>query len=130
MSDQCASPPASTTGSRRRRLWNLPALCHCPVVGVCFSLPALRQLVNKALGGKAVADDYDVHVGAVAQCTQRNRLSELLQKDLESRYASTVQGFRAARDTPAVADLWAAALRKADVAGAFWATLTLSLIHI
>lgn len=124
MSDQRASPPASSTGSRRRRLWNLPAPCHCPVVSVCLPLPALRQLFNKALGGKAVADDYDVHVGAVAQCTQRNRLSELLQKDMDARYASEVRCFRVAKDSQTVAELWVAALRKADVAGAMWATLT------
>lgn len=124
MCDQCAPTVPPTQGSRRRRLWDLPSQCHCPVVGVCFPLVALRQLVNKALGGKAMADDYEVHVGAVAECTQRNRLSEVLQKDLESRYASTIQAFRIAKDTKAVADLWAAAVRKGDVSGAFWATLT------
>lgn len=124
MCDQCASPIPLNTGSRRRRLWDLPHQCHCPVVGVCFPLATLRQLVNKALGGKAIADDYEVHVGAVAECTQRNRLSELLQKDLEARYARTVQSFKVAKDTKAVADLWADAVRRGDVSGAFWATLT------
>ncbi len=124
MCDQCASPLPTNTGSRRRRLWDLPHQCHCPVVGVCFPLAALRQLVNKALGGKAIADDYEVHVGAVAECTQRNRLSELLQKDLEARYARIVQSFKIAKDTKALADLWADAVRKGDVSGAFWATLT------
>lgn len=124
MCDQCASPLPTNTGSRRRRLWDLPHQCHCPVVGVCFPLATLRQLVNKALGGKAIADDYEVHVGAVAECTQRNRLSELLQKDLEVRYARSVQAFRAAKDTKAVADMWADAVHQGDVSGAFWATLT------
>ena len=124
MCDQCASPLPTNTGSRRRRLWDLPHQCHCPVVGVCFPLAALRQLVNKALGGKAIADDYEVHVGAVAECTKRNRLSELLQKDLEARYARSVQSFKIAKDTKALADLWADAVRKGDVSGAFWATLT------
>lgn len=124
MCDQCASPLRSATGSRRRRLWELPHQCHCPVVGVCFPLAALRQLVNKALGGKAIADDYEVHVGAVAECTQRNRLSELLQKDLEARYARSVQAFKVAKDTKAVAELWTDAIRRGDVSGAFWATLT------
>ncbi|WP_222428769.1 DUF2325 domain-containing protein [Denitratisoma sp. DHT3] len=84
----------------------------------------LRHLVNKALGGKAIADDYEVHVGAVAECTQRNRLSELLQKDLEARYARAIHAFKAAKNTKAVADLWADAVLRGDVAGAFWATLT------
>jgi hypothetical protein len=68
------------TGSRRRRLWELLHACHCPVVGVCVPLDTLRRLVNKALGAQAAADDYEVHVGAVAECGYRNRLSERLQK--------------------------------------------------
>lgn len=124
MCDQCSNPVPASTGSRRRRLWDLPHQCHCPVVGVCFPLHTLRNLVNKALDGKAVADDYEVHVGAAAECTQRNRLSELLQKDLEARYARTIQAFKAAKNTKAVADLWAAAVLRSDVSGTFWAALT------
>lgn len=93
-------------------------------MGVCFPLAALRQLVNKALGGRAVTDDYEVHVGAVAECTQRNRLSELLQRDLEARHARSVQAFKVAKDTKAVADLWTDAVRRGDVSGALWTTLT------
>jgi hypothetical protein len=124
MCDQCTSSLSTSAGSRRRRLWDLPQQCHCPVVGVCFPLAALRQLVNKALGGKAMADDYEVHVGAVAECTQRNRLSELMQKDLEEMYSRSITAFRVAKDTKAVASLWADAVRRGDLPGAFWATLT------
>lgn len=124
MCDQCPNTVTTSNGSRRRRLWDLPHQCHCPVVGVCFPLTTLRHLVNKALSGKAIADDYEVHVGAVAECTQRNRLSEILQKDLEARYAQTIQSFKIAKNTTAVAALWAEAVCKGDVSGAFWATLT------
>lgn len=124
MCDQCISTVPATAGSRRRRLWDLPHQCHCPVVGVCFPLTTLRHLVDKALGGKAMADDYEVHVGAVSECLQRNRLSELLQKDLESRYAGTVRAFRVAKTSQDVAGLWADAVRRGDVSGALWAALT------
>jgi len=118
-----ATTPLST-GSRRRRLWDLAHQCHCPVVGVCLALDTLRRLVNKALGGKALADNYEVHVGAVAECSHRNRLSELLQSELDTRYFREIQCFKTAKATKAVADLWTAAVRKGDVAGAFWAALT------
>lgn len=113
-----------STGSRRRRLWDLDHQCHCPVVGVCLPLDTLRRLVNKALGGKAFADDYEVHVGAVAECGHRNRLSELLQNELERRYSREVLQFRQAKTTRDVADLWASAIHQGDVTGAFWAALT------
>ncbi len=115
-----AAPPA---GSRRRRLWDLGHECHCPVIGVCLPLDTLRRIVNKALGGEALADDYAVHVGAVAECLHRNRLSEALHSELERRYARDILRFKAAKTVRELADLWSRAIRQGDVAGAFWAAL-------
>jgi hypothetical protein len=116
--------PGVVKGSRRRRLWDLPHVCYCPVVGVCLPLDTLRRLVNKALGAQAVADDYEVHVGAVAECGYRNRVSELLQAELDKRYSRDVQTLRCAKTSAAVADAWAQAVRQGDVAGTLWAALT------
>jgi len=116
-----ATPPA---GSRRRRIWELDHASHCPIVGVCLPLDTLRRLVGKATRGKALADDYEVHVGAVAECMHRNRLSELLQNELDTRYGRELVLFRSAKTTVALTDLWARAVRQGDVAGALWATLT------
>lgn len=132
MCDQDAKQPfamhfntqSQPTGSRRRRLWELPYQCHCPVVGVCVPLGTLRQLVNKTLGGKVFADDYEMHVGTVAECGRRNRLSEVLQHELEHRYARTIQAFRLAKTRDALAQLWTNAVEQGDVAGAFWAALS------
>ena len=118
---QAATP---STGSRRRRLWDMSHECHCPVVGVCLPLETLRRLVNKTLGGQAVARDYEVHVGAVAECLHRNRLSEALQTELDRRYALDVQRFKSVKTPLALADLWTAAVRQGEVSGAFWAALS------
>jgi len=119
-----ASANAEVQASRRRRLWELGHACHCPLVGVGFPLGVLRKLVDKVTNGKVLADDYEVHVGAVTECATRNRLSEALQKELERRYAPVLLRFRAAKTTEQVADLWRAAVAAGDVAGAFWAGLT------
>lgn len=118
------SANAEAQASRRRRLWELGHACHCPLVGVGFPLGVLRKLVDKVTNGKVLADDYEVHVGAVTECATRNRLSEALQKELERRYAPVLLRFRAAKTTEQVADLWRAAVAAGDVAGAFWAGLT------
>ncbi len=111
-------------GSRRRRLWELPRNCHCPLVGVGLPLALLRRLAEKAAGGALLHDDYEVHVGAVSDCGHRNRLAEAIQKELDRRYAAVVFRFRGARSTAEVAALWDAAVEAGDVAGAFWAGLS------
>lgn len=116
------APPS--TGSRRRRLWELDTHSHCPLVGVSLPMDTLRRLVNKALGGGAVANDYEVHAGAVAECARRCKLSELMQAELDMRYASDIQVFKAAKSTLAVAELWIKSLNAGDVAGTFWAALS------
>lgn len=115
---------AASLASRRRRLWQLGAACHCPLVGVGLPLGCLRKLVGKVCGATALGDDYKVHVGAVSECGSRNRLSDILQKEFERRYAPLVVRFRAARCSEQVAQLWRAAMAEGDVAGAFWAGLT------
>ncbi len=117
-------PQEHTHASRRRRLWELGHACHCPLVGVGFPLGVLRKLVDKVSSGEVLANDYEVHVGAVTECGSRNRLSEALQKELERRYAAVLLRFRAARSTAQVAGMWNTAVANGDVAGAFWAGLT------
>ena len=111
-------------GSRRRRLWELPTNCHCPLIGVCLPLAMLRRLVNKLLVRPLEGDDYDVHVWAVHECASRNRMSELLQRTLDERFATVLRQFRGLRDAAALHAAWRQAVERGDVAGPFWATLT------
>lgn len=121
----CAAPePQPALASRRRRLWQLGAACHCPLVGVGLPLDSLRKLVGKVCGATALGSDYHVHVGAVSECGSRNRLSDAMQKQFERRYAPVVVRFRAAKCSLQVVQLWRAAMAEGNVAGAFWAGLT------
>lgn len=117
-------PPPASTGSRRKRIWELDGHAHCPVVGVCLPMHVLRRLINKALGGQAVADDYELHCGAVADCKYRSAVAEAVQRDLDQRYALAVRQAAKAKTTEALAAWWAEAFQRHDVAGPFWATLT------
>jgi len=117
--------PGMAPGSRRRRLWELPRETHCALVGVCFGLDALRKLVGKAVGGAVQGDDYEVHVGAVRECLQRNRLSEAMQRDLDRRHELTIRQWAALKTADAVEARWRAALTGGvDVAAALWVALT------
>jgi len=111
-------------GSRRKRLWELDGHAHCPVLGACLPIAVLRRLVDKVLGGQAVADDYDLHCGAVADSKQRGPLAEALQRELDQRYRLALQQAAQAKTTEALAAWWTQGLRSQDIAGPLWATLT------
>ncbi|WP_303785136.1 DUF2325 domain-containing protein [Azovibrio restrictus] len=110
--------------SRRLKLWELEHKCHCPIIGVCFDLKRIRQLVAKVMITTPHTSDFEIHVTAVRECGSRNQLSELLQKELEKQYALTIQQFKQARTSAELASLWKDALSITDISGPLWATLT------
>ena len=111
-------------GSRRRRLWELDSPAHCPGVGVCLPIAALRRLVDKVLAGQAVADDYDLHCGVIADCRLRTPIAEAVQRELDRRCLLALRQAARAKTTEALAAWWREASQGKDLAGAFWATLT------
>lgn len=111
-------------GSRRRRLWELDAHAHCPVLGACLPIAVLRRLVDKALGGQALADDYELHCGAVGDCRHRSPIAEAAQRELDRRYAVAIRQAARCKTTEALAQWWQQALHSQEIAGPLWATMT------
>jgi len=111
-------------GSRRRRLWELEARSHCPVVGICLTLDDIRALVKRVSAQFGVSGDFELHAAVVQECADRNPLSELLHKELERRYALEVSQRKGVQDAAELGRLWRAALASGQVGGALWATLT------
>lgn len=122
--DQPRPPEAGSRGSRRRRIWELDPHAHCSVLGVCMPIHVLRRVVDKAHGGRTVADDYELHCGAVTDCRYRSTVAEAVQRDLERRHALAVQQASRMKSTEALAAWWEDARKGHGIAGALWATLT------
>ncbi|WP_083748651.1 DUF2325 domain-containing protein [Pelomonas sp. KK5] len=112
------------TGSRRRRLWELPSQALCPVIGVCLPMPVLRRRFNKLLGGLSRANDYELHCGAINDCSHRTPTAEALQKELDQRYIRNLREAARCKTTVALRDWWDAAQAGSNVAGSLWAVLT------
>lgn len=111
-------------GSARRRLWDLCSHCHCPVIGVCLSLGALRKILAKFMDSRSMLNDYEAHTGAVSACNSRNPVSNALQRELDQRHAMIIRQFRNLKSAEELEHHWSQALQSGDVAGAFWAGLT------
>lgn len=118
-----AAPPEAT-GSRRRRLWELGSHAHCPVIGVCLPLAAIRRLARKVLGAEPVGDDYELHCGMVADCKHRTRMAEAVQRELDRRFMLPLRRAAAMKTEDDVAAWWQEQGASKDLPGALWATLT------
>jgi hypothetical protein len=114
-------PPA---GSRRRRLWELGSQAHCPVIGVCLPLAAMRRLARKVLGGEPIADNYELHRGMVADCRRRTRMAEAVERELDRRFMLPLRRAAAVKTDAALAAWWQEQGASKDLPGALWATLT------
>jgi hypothetical protein len=112
-----------SSGSRRRRLWELGHHAHCPVIGVCLPIAALRRITDKVHGGTTIATDYELHCGVIAECRQRSHLAESVQKELDRRYAVPLQHAARCKDADALAQWWTEAAAQ-DLGGALWAALS------
>ncbi len=124
----CASLPFAAAGSKRRRLWELPERLHCPVIGVCLSVDAIRQLVDRFNPANGSLSDYECHSVCVNAAARRGPLAEQLQDALERRHQLTVGQLRRIRDRSALAQRWQSAKESGDIAATLWAVLTHPLI--
>src|SRR5574343_57711 len=119
-----STTPAQT--SRRRKLWEVPHKCHCPIVGTCFPVDELRTLMHKTMPIPKGTIDFVLHTTAVGSCETRTRLAEVLHKTLERRFQLTIKRFSAVKSTDALRDLWRSATQSgSDIPGALWAAWSL-----
>jgi hypothetical protein len=110
---------------QRRKLWALPHKCHCPLIGTCFEVEALRQTMARVMHFPRDTSDFVLHTTAVGACEERTPLAELLHKALEKRYARHIQDLKALHTPSELAEIWQEALVKGkDVPALLWSIWT------
>lgn len=120
----CHPSPAPTraTGSRRRRLWELPRKLHCPIIGVCFACDELRAMAGKLMSVPADATDFTLHTLVVSACDERTAFAELVQKTLDRRYRQEIRQLAACKTAAELRAAWHAARAEGGRIPAFlWA---------
>jgi len=120
--DTGATVMPTPTPGRRRKLWEMRAQRHCPLIGTCLPVAEMRKLATRA--GYDVRDmsDYSLHATVVSRCDARNELAELIQRWLEKRHIRAIARFERSKDAAAVMFAWREALAAGDdIAGALWA---------
>ncbi len=122
-----APPDASrapATGSRRRRVWDLPVLHHCALIGACLSTTAARRLYERLFRCCEPRDDYEVHVGLVGSCRQRGPVAEALQRELDKRHAFAIRRFATTKTADALQTQFLEAAEERAIGAALWAAQT------
>jgi hypothetical protein len=119
-------PDADTLPQKRRTMiWDLHHTTHCSIVGTCLSTAELRRVLIKLdVGGAKSASDHDLHMLGVMLAGRPESGAKVLQKTLDRRHEPAIKQFARAKDTTALTALWEDALKRGDIPGAYWATLT------
>jgi hypothetical protein len=116
---------AAPSEKRRTQVWELGKSLHCSIIGTCLSTGELRQLlVRLGVAGAETASDHDLHVQGVVLCGSREGGAKFVQKALDRRHRVAISQFAKAKDADALRLLWAEALKRGDIPGAYWALLT------
>lgn len=111
--------------TKRRKIWDLDENLHCSIVGTCLSTAELRHLLLKLkLIGAEAAADHDLHGKGVVLARNRDAAAKLLNKTLDRRHHVAINQFARSRTNAEVAGMWAEAVKRGDIPGAYWAVLT------
>ena len=118
------SPQNASRG--RRKVWQLPPIYHCGLLGACLGLEEMRRLASRlGLSTSARVSDYELHHQLVHLAASGEREGRRLDRYLEQKFARALRAFREYRDEAALREGWDRSLQADDDLGAsYFALLT------
>ena len=117
-------PELAPSAPRRAKLWELSQHLHCSIIGTCLSVADLRRTLGKANLVTDGRTDHELHGDGVLLARQRDGAGKLLHKALDRQHAQAIRQLDKARTPVELSDLWRAAVKRGDIPGPYWATLT------
>ena len=116
---------SSLQGSQRRtRLWEFNTNLHCSIIGTCLATTDLRRILKKIGIVAPESTDHDLHAAAVGLAGKHDQPAKLLNKALDERHRLAINQFSRAKTEEELESLWREAVRRGEIPGAYWATLT------
>jgi hypothetical protein len=117
-------PAAAVGPPRRTKLWEFNTNLHCSIIGTCLSTAELRQLLKKVGLAPPDSNDHDLHSAAVSLAARHDKAAKLLNKALDERHRIAIHQFAKAYTEDEVRSLWRESVKRGEIPGAYWATLT------
>ncbi|HEX4366850.1 MAG TPA: DUF2325 domain-containing protein, partial [Rhodopila sp.] len=109
---------------RRTRIWEFNTNLHCSIIGTCLSNAEIRQVLKKFGMASQDCSDHELHGIAVSLAGRHDDAARALHKALDHRHKLAVNQFARADTEDAVRAQWRDSVRRGDIPGAYWATLT------
>jgi hypothetical protein len=122
------APAMASPAPRRSKIWEFNGNLHCSMVGTCLSSGELRQILRKLGMTAQDCTDHELHAIAVTHAARHDDAARQLHKALDHRHKLAVSQFARADTEEALRALWRDAVRRGDIPGAYWATLTHPLV--
>jgi hypothetical protein len=116
--------PAADGPRRRTKIWEFNPNLHCSIIGTCLSTAELRKLLTKLSLAPPASTDHELHSIAVNLAGRHDKAAKLLNKVLDEGHRIAVNQFARASTECEVRLLWREAVRRGEIPGAYWATLT------
>lgn len=114
----------SEAPSRRTKIWEFNTNLHCSIIGTCLTTQQLRQVLRKLGKAPDGSTDHELHGMAVSLASRHDEPARRLHKALDHSYKLAVSQFSRAGTEDEVRALWRAAVKRGDIPGPYWATLT------
>jgi hypothetical protein len=118
------APVLPSEPPRRTKIWEFSTHLHCSIIGTCLSNAELRQLLKKFGMASQGCTDHELHGIAVGLAGRHDEAARHLHKALDHRHKLAISQFAKADTEDGVRTMWRDAVRRGEIPGAYWATLT------
>lgn len=125
--DLRAMPPALVTrevSKSRTKIWEFNTNLHCSIIGTCLSSAELRQVLKKFGLATPGCSDHDLHKIGVTVAGRHDEPARHLHKALDHRHKLAIHQFARADSEGALRTIWSDSVKRGEIPGAYWATLT------
>jgi hypothetical protein len=116
--------PIPEAPNRRTKIWEFSTNLHCSIIGTCLSTQELRQVLRKLGRAPEGSTDHELHGIAVTLVSRHDEPARRLHKALDHSHRLAVSQFDRASTEDEVRVLWRDAVKRGDIPGGYWATLT------
>jgi hypothetical protein len=114
----------ATAPPRRTKIWEFNTNLHCSIIGTCLSTGELRHVLKKLGLASPECSDHELHGAAVSLAGRHDKAAKLLHKALDERHRVTINQFGKATTEASLCSMWRDAVRRGEIPGGYWATLT------